>query len=214
MNTYAQNWGKALVLFAALMVSFAFPALAQTGDVIAHVSRVLNGASVERGGHATPVRIDMALHLEDTVMTDRDARLEVTFVDGTTLTLGEKASITLDSYVFAPEQAGNRLAVSIVQGAFLFVSGQMGKQAGRDMSVSTAYATIGIRGTTFWGGPLDNPLDVLLVDGKVEVQTPGGAVVLDQPGKGTTVPMAGQMPTQPTSWPADKRARAFATVAF
>jgi len=218
MNERFQNGVKALLLWAVLMVSCAFPALAQTGadrgEVIAHVSRVENLASVARGGHETALQIDAPLHLDDTVMTAADTRLEITFVDGTTLTLGEKASITLDSYVYTPTQTGNQLAVSVVQGAFLFVSGQMGKQADRDMSVRTAYATIGIRGTTFWGGPLDNPLDVLLLDGKVEVQTPGGAVVLDQPGKGTTVPMAGQSPTPPTSWADDKRQRAFATITF
>jgi len=218
MNERTQNWGKALLLWAVLLVSFAFPALAQTaaemGEVVGYVSRVQNTASVERGGHVTALQVDTPLHLDDTVMTPADARLEITFVDGTTLTLGEKASITLDSYVYTPAQTGNQLAVSVVQGAFYFVSGQMGKLPDRDMSVRTAYATIGIRGTTFWGGPLDNPLDVLLLDGKVEVQSPGGAVVLDQPGKGTTVPVAGQSPTPPTSWAQDKRQRAIATITF
>ena len=218
MNKHTQNWGKTLLLWAVLLVSFASPALAQTGadmsEVIGHVSRVQNTASVARSGHETALQIDAPLHLDDTVMTPADARLEITFVDGTTLTLGEKASITLDSYVYSPAQTGNQLAVSIVQGAFYFVSGQMGKQPDRDMSVRTAYATIGIRGTTFWGGPLDNPLDVLLLDGKVEVQSPGGAVVLDQPGKGTTIKAPGQKPTPPTSWAEDKRQRAFATITF
>jgi len=218
MNERTRNRAKALLLWAVLLVSFAFPALAQTGadmsELIGHVSRVQNDASVARNGHETDLLSDAPLHLDDTVMTAADARLEITFVDGTTLTLGEKASITLDSYVYTPTQAGNQLAVSVVQGAFYFVSGQMGKQADRDMSVRTAYATIGIRGTTFWGGPLDNPLDVLLLDGKVEVQTPGGAVVLDQPGKGTTIKAPGQKPTPPTSWAEDKRQRAFATITF
>ena len=216
MNVKSLSWAKALL--AILVVLICVPAVAQADQAvaiaIAHVTRIQHEALVRRDGKSSLLQDKMALYIDDTVSTVGESRLEVTFIDGTTLTLGEEASITLDSFVYAPEQAGNRLAVSVVQGAFLFVSGQMGKQAERDMSVSTAFATIGIRGTTFWGGPLDNPLDVLLVDGKVEVQTPGGAVVLDQPGKGTTVKAPRQKPTPPTSWPEDKRARAFAMVAF
>ncbi|HEY9080735.1 FecR family protein [Magnetovibrio sp.] len=207
---------RALLRILAVFGVFAFvsTATAQAQDVIAHVTRLQNAATVERSGLPAPLTMNMALESNDTVATATDARLEITFVDGTTLTLGERARITLDDYVYTPGETANKLAVSVAQGAFLFVSGAMGKQAEREMQVTTQLATIGIRGTTFWGGPLDTPLDVLLLDGKVEVRSPGGAVILDQPGKGTTVPMPGQSPTPPTSWPEDKRQRAFATVAF
>jgi len=203
---------RVLMVLAVLMLSSE--ALAQAGTTIGHVSRVKHDATVVRGGVASPLQTNMALHLDDTVTTGREARLEVTFVDGTTLTLGEQASITLDSFVFSPQETENKLAVSVAQGVFFFVSGEMGKQPDRNMTVTTQFATIGIRGTTFWGGPLDNPLDVLLLDGAVEVRSPGGAVILDKPGKGTTIKAPGSQPTAPTNWPQSKRQRAFATVAF
>lgn len=207
---------RILMVLAVLTLSSAwsFEVLAQTGPVIANVSRVKHDANVSRGGEALFLRKDMALFHGDVITTGREARLEVSFIDGTTLTLGEQSSITLDSFVFDPQGIENKLAVSVAQGAFLFVSGKMGKQPERDMSVSTQFATIGIRGTTFWGGSLDNPLDVLLLDGVIEVRSPGGAITLDAPGKGTTIKAPGQQPTAPSIWSEEKRNRAFATVAF
>jgi len=80
MNEHTHNRVKALLLWAALMVSFALPALAQTGadisEVIGHVSRVQNDASVARNGHETGLQTGAPLHLDDTVTTATAARLE------------------------------------------------------------------------------------------------------------------------------------------
>ena len=222
MNMLPQIWNKALFLLVVLALPYSFPASAQTNreiapaiaPVIAEVTRVKHEATVERGGVVIPVQLGMALRAEDKVLTQSAARLEITFVDGSVLTLGEQADITLDSYVYSPDEPENSMAVSVAQGVFLFVSGDMGKQPNKDMKVFTALATIGIRGTTFWGGPLDNPLEVLVMDGIVEVQSPEGSVVLDEKGEGTSILAPGQKPLRPMSWPKEKRIRAFATVAF
>jgi hypothetical protein len=63
--------------------------------------------------------------------------------------------------------------------------------------VRTAVATIGVRGTDFWGGYglTENGLDVLMLEGKgVYVQTEAGTVELDKAGLGTTV-VAGGAPS-------------------
>lgn len=214
MHGLTQMWRKVRFFLVALMMFSAMPAHAQADQVIAEVTRVKNGATVTRDGDVLPVTRTMSLHQDDKLTAGAAARLEVTFVDGTTLTLGEKASIVLDSYVYAPGGQGNNMAVSVVQGVFLFVTGEMGKQTDRDMKVTTQLATIGIRGTTFWGGPLDNPMEVLLMDGVVEVRTPGGSVILDDKGEGTSIKAPGLKPLPTMSWPKEKRLRAFATVAF
>jgi len=203
---------KTVALIAALLLTSVSFARAES-DVIAKVARLVLSAKVERGGAARSLVVDTALRLGDEVSTGAGARLEITFEDGTSLTLGEKARVKLDRYVYDPEGRAD-MALSVARGAFLFVTGAMGALADKQVSVSTPLATIGVRGTTFWGGALDNPLDVLLLDGRIEVRTSVGAVLLGQAGRGTTVPAPGSRPTAPTFWPPDKRERAFATVAF
>jgi hypothetical protein len=102
-----------------------------------------------------------------------------------------------------------------VVGALRFLSGQVSKLARSDVSVTTPAATIGIRGTEFWGGPIDNQvLGVFLIEGAVRVSNAAGARILNRPGQGTNIARAGAAPGPVTIWPQDKVNRALATVTF
>ncbi len=100
-------------------------------------------------------------------------------------------------------------------GAFRFLSGRVAKLASSDVSVTTPVATVGIRGTEFWGGPIDDQaLGVFLIQGAVSVSNAAGTQILSQPGQGTNVATPGAAPGPVTFWPADKVNRAIATVTF
>jgi hypothetical protein len=143
------------------------------------------------------------------VSTGEAARLEVTFTDGTQVTLGEKAELTLDTFVFNPAAGSGTIKFGVV-GAFRFLSGQSS-----DVSVTTPVATLGIRGTEFWGGPIDNQaLGVFLIEGAVRVSNAAGEQILSQPGQGTNIVTPGAAPGSVTLWPPDKVNRAIATVTF
>jgi hypothetical protein len=102
-----------------------------------------------------------------------------------------------------------------VLGAFRFLSGQVSKLASADVSVTTSVATVGIRGTEFWGGPIDDQaLGVFLIEGAVRVSNAAGAQVLNRPGQGTNIATRGVAPGPVTLWPSDKVNRALATVTF
>lgn len=214
MSAFYLNKFKVILAFMAVMLFLPLSALAEMDLPIAQVTRLKNSATLTWSGVVQDIDLNTKFQATDIIETGPDARLEITFEDGTTLTLGENARITLNEYVYDPINANNRLAISLRHGAFLFISGLMGKQPNRDMSVSTPLATIGIRGTTFWGGSLGNPLDVLLLDGKVIVESPTGSVMLDKKGKGTNIPVAGEKPTPAKFWSNEKRQRALSTVAF
>lgn len=141
--------------------------------------------------------------------TGEAARLEVNFTDNTRLTLGEKAKLTLDKYVFS-----GTIKFGVI-GAFRFLSGQVSKLASSDVSVTTPAATVGIRGTEFWGGPIDDQaLGVFLIEGAVSVSNAAGEQILSQPGQGTNIATPGAAPRPVTFWPPDKVTRAIATVTF
>jgi hypothetical protein len=93
-----------------------------------------------------------------------------------------------------------------------FVSGLTGQSP--DISIRTPVATIGVRGTDFWAGPIDGALGVLLIEGEVSVTNIAGEAVLDAPGEGTNVAGPDVAPGPVTQWPQEKVERALAATAF
>jgi hypothetical protein len=190
----------------------AGPAAAQ--EAIGAVSRIQGEASGTRGGATRALAVNAAVFRNEVVSTGNAARLEITFADNTRLTLGERARLTLDRYAYNPG-AGRGTIRFRVAGAFRFLSGQVSKLPRSDVAVTTPFATIGVRGTEFWGGPIDNQvLGVFLIEGAVSVSNAAGRQLLNQRGQGTNIARRGAAPGPVTLWPQDKVNRALATVAF
>lgn len=183
-------------------------------EAIGAVSRIQGEANGTRGGATRALGLNAPVFLNEIVSTGDGARLEVTFADDTRVTVGEKAKLTLDTFVFDPA-AGNGAIKFGVTGALRFVSGKLTKLASSDVSVTTGVATLGIRGTEFWGGPIDDQaLGVFLVTGVVSVSNAAGEQILSRPGQGTNIATPGSAPGPVTLWPQDKVDRAVATVTF
>ena len=143
-------------------------------ETIGTVSRIQGEASGTRGGATRALGLNSSVIPNEFVSTGAAARLEVTFKDNTRLTLGENAKLTLDKYVFNPAAGRGTIRFRLV-GAFRFFR-QVSKLARSDVSVTTPVATIGIRGTEFWGGPIDDQsLGVFLIEGAVRVSNAAGA---------------------------------------
>jgi len=215
-------WPKLLLLVSLLLLGIARAALADAAmadetPIIASVTRLRGEAAVEggegkrEGGRA--LALGSPLVLGDVLVTGADGRLEITFIDGTLVTLGEQARLTIDQWLYDPASQKGRGLLSVASGAFRVVTGGLGRQADHSFAVRTPYATIGIRGTDFWGGPLDDPFNVLLLQGRVVLTTPDGEVELT-PGLGTEIRAMGRAPEAPHVWSAERVQRAIATVTF
>lgn len=204
---------RLIVITVALFFGFAGGKV-PAQEAIGAVSRIQGDASATNGGTTRPLGLNASVFLNEVVTTGPAARLELTFKDNTRLTLSETAKLTLDRYVFDPAAGRGAMKVAVV-GAFRFVSGQVSKMQRSDVNVTTPVATIGIRGTEFWGGPIDGQaLGVFLAEGAVRVSNPAGARILNRPGQGTNIATPGGAPGPVTVWPRDKVNRAIATVTF
>jgi hypothetical protein len=203
-----------LIIIVVMLVSGFASGQCAAQDAIGTVSRIQGEASGMRNGATRALGLNSSVFLNEVVSTAETARLEVTFTDNTRLTLGEKAKLTLDTYVF--DSAGGRGALKFgLVGAFRFVSGQVSKLASADVSVTTPVAVVGIRGTEFWGGPIDDQvLGVFLIEGAVSVSNAAGQQILNLPGQGTNIAAPGAAPGPVTLWAPDKVNRALATVTF
>ena len=204
---------RLIIVALTLLCGFAGDQVAAQ-EAIGAVSRIQGEASGTHGSATRALAVNASVILNETVTTGAAARLEVTFKDNTRLTLGENAKLTLDRYVFNPAAGRGTIRFKVV-GALRFLSGQVSKLARSDVSVTTPVATIGIRGTEFWGGPIDDQvLGVFLIEGAVRVSNAAGARILNRPGQGTNIVRAGAAPGPVTFWPQDKVNRAIATVTF
>jgi hypothetical protein len=203
-----------LIVIAVTLLSGFVGGQVGAQDAIGAISRIQGKASGTLGGATEALNLKSYVLLNEVVSTGEGARLEVTFTEGTQVTLGEKAELRLDTFVFNPAAGSGTIKFAVV-GAFRFLSGEASKLASSDVSVTTPVATVGIRGTEFWGGPIDNQaLGVFLVGGAVSVSNTAGEQILSEPGQGTNIAAPGVAPGPVTFWPQDKVGRAIATVTF
>ena len=204
-----------LVVFAVLAGAVALSACnnSRKPEGIGNVSRVQGEGVLKRGDSTSKLSAELPVRINDDIVTAAAARAELTFVDGTKLTIGEQSQIKIDSFVFEEGRADNRLSLNIA-GPFRYVSGKLGASAGSSVSVRTPVATIGVRGTDFWGGPIDEQYGVFLLEGSVSVTTGAGEVVLTAPGTGVDIAGPDQAPGPIVQWGQAKVDRAIATVTF
>jgi hypothetical protein len=198
-----------LALFCLVIFAVA-PGAAE--PVIGSVARMQGDCTGTSDGTIETLAPGMAVRLNETMKTGAAARMELVFDDGTHLTVGERSTLVLDRFVYQP--AGASVLHAAVTGPFRFVSGALGPGASRQASVTTPFALIGVRGTDFWGGPIDGAFGVFLAEGSISITAGGREVVLTASGSGVNVEGGGAAPGDPTDWPADKVARALATVTF
>src|SRR5262245_59876924 len=136
-----------------LCLGFA-PGSASTADCIGSVTAIQGQA------HDGLARNDVVLQGGSCIVADEElttgpkTRPRVTFGAGTRITIGEKASLAVDKFVYKPRSAGSVFGAAVT-GPFRFISGKLDKTASSSARVATPFATIGIRGTDFWGGPID-----------------------------------------------------------
>lgn len=202
-------------LAAAVLAVFLLAAgpLFADEDVAGAVVRLKGSAIAMQDAVPRVLKAGAKILRGDVISTGPGARLEIRMLDDAVMTLGEKTIFVVIDYITGG--AKPNAAMRLLQGAFNGVTGAMMKTADASFTVHAELATIGIRGTTFWGGTLDGVFGIALLDGKaITIENKAGRVVIDTVGDGTSVTAAGVAPTAPKAWSAAKVRRAVATVAF
>lgn len=190
----------------------AAPALAQD-DAAGTIVRLKGAAVAMQDAVPRPLAVGDTVKRGDVISTGPGARLEMRMLDDAVMTLGERTVFVVIDYI--AKGAKPNAAMRLLEGAFNAVSGEMMKTADATLTIETETATIGIRGTTFWGGKLDGVFQIALLAGReIVVENKAGRVVIDTVGDGTSVESADRPPTPPKTWSRSKIDRAKATVAF
>ena len=156
--------GMTIRLFA-MFFCFGASLPAVAADSVGVVTKVVNEAQID----GTAAAAGTPVHMNDRLRTGANARLQVTFRDNSVLTLGEKANVVVDRYVFKPEKSSADVVLNATQGAFRFAGGKIEQMRQKNVVVNTPNAALAVRGTHFWAGPIDGKYGVLLLKGKVRV---------------------------------------------
>ena len=90
------------------------------------------------------LRIGIDVQANELVTTNENDRAHLVFLDGSSLTVGPNAQLTIDRFVFDPSTKTGELAINASRGVLRLVGGKISK--GNPITITTPSSTIGIRG--------------------------------------------------------------------
>lgn len=79
------------------------------------------------------------------INTDQHGQTQLLLADGTTFTVGPNSDLTINSFVYNPNQGTAKVVATLSKGAFRFIGGRTSKTPG-GATVHTPVGTVGIRG--------------------------------------------------------------------
>jgi hypothetical protein len=168
----------ARAVIAGALLAWSLASTAQQ----AFVDAVQMPAWLERDGLARPIAPGTALTSKDAVRTGADARLLVRLADGSSVKLGANGFLRLDEVVTRPDDGVFAAVVNVAKGAFRFTTAVLQRARRREVSITVATATAGIRGTDLWGKAAPDKDIICLIEGDIEVTRGTDAPVrMDQP---------------------------------
>src|SRR5262245_46323022 len=199
------RYALAAAALAASVQAVAQPAAQPAAPPAAVVEGVQMPAWMERAGRTSPVAPGMALEAGDQVRTGAGSRLLVKLSEGSLVKLGENGSLRIAE--MSPSNDLFKAALNVLEGAFRFTTDLAAKQPKREVNITVATVTAGIRGTDLWGRSRDEREIVCLIEGAIEVGAQGETPVrMDQArqfyqrNKGQTQPVGFVEPQQLNEW--------------
>lgn len=157
--------------------------------IIGAVKKLTGHAFVTRGTLKAELEVGDAIFKNDIILTGSESSIGIVFSDGSVFSLGEDARMTIDSLVYDSASGEGASEVTVSQGVFKFISGEIAANNPGDMVVDTPVATLGVRGTTGGGKVVgaggDNQFYLEPnADGTIgsfDIKTDIGTITLNQP---------------------------------
>jgi hypothetical protein len=192
----------------ALLENGPFTELAQASEPIGTIETTNGIVEVTRlDGTVVEVSKGDMIFQGDTVTTSDNGAIGIVFVDETTFSLGESGRLVIDEMVYDTGTQEGSFGLSLIQGVFTFVSGEIAKTSPNAMVVTTPIASIGIRGTKVAGRAAqegaENTISLLPEVNAQGIETVGELTVSNQGGTvtlssiGATVQMSSSFAPPP-----------------
>jgi len=185
---------KALLIGLLATVVSTSAALAQTN--IGVTGSVVNSVRSTVGSTTKDLKVGDQVVQNEVIETATKSRTQILLLDESNLTIGPNAVFVLDELVFDPSPEKSNVAVTMTQGVFRFVSGNLPHDS---YVLKTPTAIIGVRGTVLdiIVEAVTGATTVILREGAALIQSiaTGASVPLDVPGLATVVGSGNVAPT-------------------
>ncbi len=174
-SAQVRDWTTALLLTCLFLYSTG-AAAANSGKVVIAKGEVLATLAAER----RTLKRGAELFEGDVVTTGAASRTQVRFVDSALLSLEENSELAITEYAYQDAGRPDNVVMRLSRGGFRTITGAVGKKNAAAYKVETPLASIGIRGTSYVvrliGTGEDMILEVIVLEGVVEITTPRGTV--------------------------------------
>ena len=137
----AGSSGKLLAAFLFAWAAFAATAQARVGVTSAAEGDPLGKPPAEA---ERVLRIGIDIQASEVVTTQASDRAHLVFLDGTSVTIGPNARVTIDSFVYDPNTRLGNLALTAGAGVLRLVGGKISKT--QAITVTTPSSNVGVRG--------------------------------------------------------------------
>lgn len=188
---------KMFLLIGLLLVGGALPSAAQAQIPVGEVTGLTGVAIALRADGPVALHLGAPVFRADRVRTEADAKLRITFQDGSQLIAGANSTLALQRFV--PSDQG---LVDLLRGIVRVVVDRAGDWQAFDVRTRTAVASA--RSTEWVVALSGEGTAIFVVSGEVAVEGAGERVFLG-PSEGTDVPPDGP-PRPPVTW-GDARVR-------
>jgi len=116
---------------------------------VARIKSSSGAAVVQRGATHLPAATGQELLARDTLVTGKDGRISLTFVDNTRFSIGPNSRVAVSKFEYDRTRQQGAFITQVDRGSLAVVSGKIAK-SGRDaMKVQTPNSLLGVRGTRF-----------------------------------------------------------------
>ncbi|MEJ2378012.1 MAG: FecR domain-containing protein [Pseudolabrys sp.] len=181
MNTIA----RVLCSFAIAVICAGTAMAPAAAKDIGVASAVVNHVTGLYGGRSRALAAGNSIFSNEHIRTGDASSAQILLRDKTSLSIGPRADLTLDRFVYNPDRSTGRVVLSATQGAFRFITGA---QNPTHYTIKTPVANLGLRGTILDVLISRNPTTgetttiVILISGSVTGTVGNKQYVLNIPG--------------------------------
>jgi hypothetical protein len=143
--TWEQGMRYRLYVLLVCAVAGTTPACAEIG----RIKSSTGAAFIVRGAAQMPAKPGLPLEPQDLLVTKRDGRMAMTFIDNTRFALGPNSKVTVRRFLFDRKTQRGQFDAVVNRGSLAVVSGQIAKSGPDAMKVRTPTTVLGVRGTRF-----------------------------------------------------------------
>ncbi len=116
---------------------------------IARIKQSSGAASVQRGAQQLKASPGLQLLAGDKLVTGKDGRMSLTFVDNTRFAVGPNSQVSVSDFQYDRTRQTGSFVTQVDRGSLAVVSGKVAKSNRDAMKVRTPNTLLGVRGTKF-----------------------------------------------------------------